>query len=322
MTGIIDTLAELTVVGSYSRLGFARRQPTFDPADLDVDLGGRVVVVTGATSGIGLAAARRLTTLGATVVLVGRNAAKLAAAADGILEDVKGANVCTERADLAELDDTRALADRLLQAHPAIAAVVHNAGLLVDERQHTSAGHERAFATHVLSPFLLSHRLRGALKRGAPSRLVWVSSGGMYSQHLDLRRCQALEGAYDGVAAYAQQKRAQVILSEAFAKHFADDGTTSNAMHPGWVDTPGVVSGLPAFHRLMKPWLRDVDAGADTIVWLAASPKVQADTGAFFLDRKKRRTEVVPGTHHSVVEKEALWDLCVRLTAVTDSPLL
>ena len=314
MTGFLDSLAELTVVGSYSRLGFARRQPGFDPGDLDVDLCGRTIVVTGATSGLGLGTARRLASLGATVVLVGRSADKLAAAADDIAKQVKDARVQTERADLASLDDNRALAERLLQAHPTIAAVVHNAGLLTDQRQRTVDGHERTFATHVLSPYLLSHRLRAGLRRGAPSRLVWVSSGGMYSQHLDLRRCQALEGRYDGVEAYAQQKRAQVILSELFAERFTDDGVTSNAMHPGWVDTPGVVTGLPAFHRLMKPWLRDVDAGADTIVWLAASPTVQHDTGAFWLDRQRRRTEVVPGTRHSRADKEALWDLCARLT--------
>lgn len=316
MRALLDHLADLSVVGSFSRLGYALRAPAFPAADLDVDLRGKAVVVTGATSGIGLAAAHQLARIGAHVVLVGRSEDKLAAAAQAVATASGAERVSTERADLAELDEVEALASRLIAAHPALYSVVHNAGLLVNDRQLTRGGFERTFATHVLSPFLLTHRLRPALARasaaGAPSRVVWVTSGGMYTQHLDLARCQALTGPYDGVVAYAQQKRAQVILNERFATLLAPDGITSNAMHPGWVDTPGVASGLPRFGKLLGGLLRTPDQGADTITWLVASPRCSAMTGLLFLDRSASRTELF--SKHTDAEKQALWDLCASLT--------
>lgn len=317
---LLDPIAELSVIGSFSRLGYQLRSPTFDPGALDVQLQGQVFVVTGASSGLGEATARQLWVRGATVVIVGRSADKLADAASRIeaaapLPSGRPGVILQERADLAELDAVEALAERLLLAHPHIAGLVLNAGLLVAERQLTRGGHERAFATHVLSPFLLTHRLIPALKKQPGSRVVWVSSGGMYTQHLDLTKCEALQGPYDGVEAYAQQKRAQVILSEELAKRLKPAGIRCNSMHPGWTDTPGVVSGLPAFHRWMGPVLRDVDQGADTIVWLVASPEA-TDSGGFYLDRVRRSPEVLPGTRHSDAEREALWQRCVALTGV------
>jgi dehydrogenase/reductase SDR family member 12 len=304
----IDKLSELSVVGSYSKLGYQRREQSFAP--LAADLEGRVVVVTGATSGIGFAAAERLASLGARVVAVGRSADKLAAAARAL-----GPDVATERADLSDLEQTRALADRLGERYGALYALVHNAGLLPHERQLTPQGHERAFATHVLAPFVLTQRLRPALRAAAPARVVWVSSGGMYAQRLDLERCQAKRGRYDGVEAYAQQKRAQVILNELFAARLSPEGIASHAMHPGWVDTPGVRTSLPRFYRLMRPLLRDVHEGADTLVWLVAAPGLDEQAGRFWLDRQPRKTEVLPGTRHSHEEKQALWTLCEQRCA-------
>jgi len=184
------------------------------------------------------------------------------------------------------------------------------------ERALTPEGHESAFATHVLAPFLMSQRLAANLAAQPAGRLVWVSSGGMYTQKLDLAKAQALVGDYDGVKAYAQHKRAQVLLSGLFARALAPT-VTSNAMHPGWVDTPGVERGIPAFHRKMRRFLRTPDEGADTIVWLCAAPRLGATTGGFFLDRKARRSEIVPGTRHSEADKQALWELCGALTGVT-----
>lgn len=304
--------AELSVVGSYGRGGYRLRSPDFDPADLAVDLTGERHVVTGATSGLGLATAQALSALGATVVMVGRDGEKLARAVEGVPRAVG------ERCDLSDLEDVRALATRL-EAEP-VASLVHNAGFIVPERRLTPQGHESAFATHVLAPFLLSHRLMGRLAEAPRTgRLVWVSSGGMYSAKLDLDKAQALEGDYDGVKAYAQHKRAEVLLSESFQRVFAAQGVgvVSNAMHPGWVDTPGVVSGLPRFHRRMKRWLRTPEAGADTIVWLCARP-APPEGGRFYLDRKARRTEIVPGTRHDDGDRARLWELCARLTGVGD----
>ena len=304
---LLIPLAELSIVGSYGRGGYRLRSPDFDPADLDVDLGGPVHVITGATSGIGLAAARMLGERGATTVLVGRDAAKLARA----VAEVPGG--VPERCDMSDLAAVEDLCRRLAARHPRLHSLVHNAGFIVAERVLTAQGHESAFATHVLAPFLMSHRLASNLAPGG--RLVWVSSGGMSTQKLDLDRAQALIGDYDGVRAYAQHKRAQVLLSELFARALGP-AVTSNAMHPGWVDTPGVERGIPAFHRRMRRFLRTPEQGADTIAWLCAAPRLAGTSGRFYLDRKARRTQIVPGTRHGEADREALWARCCELTGV------
>ena len=313
LRGLIDIVADASVVGSYSRLGFRLRAPTFAPlprAD------GKVVVVTGATSGIGFAASRALVDAGAHVVLVGRDAEKLRQAQATLSATTNATATATATAtttttrlcDLADLTQVLALAASL----PPIDVLVHNAGVLNDARVTTLQGEEAGFATHVLAPYLLTRSVEKKLKPGA--RVLWVSSGGQYTQKLDLKRCRANEGEFDGVTAYAQQKRAQVLLNELFAKRLAAWNIRSNAMHPGWAKTPGVDKGLPRFTKIMAPLLRSADEGADTLVWLAIAD-VDA-TGQLFLDRVARRTEILPGTRHSDVDKRQLWDLCARLTGV------
>lgn len=315
----LDTLADLSVVGSFSALGYRLRAPTFDPKDTDVDLSGRVVVVTGASSGIGLSSARSLAGKGATVVMVARNPAKLEAARATVDGDV-----VTEICDLSDLDAVSGLCDRLA-ARGRLDVLVHNAGLLLGERTLSAQGHELGFATHVLAPFLMTRRLKPLLSStstlaatktpATPARVVWVTSGGMYTQHLALAGAEALEGTFDGVTAYAQQKRAQVLLMERFAERLKPLGVTSNAMHPGWADTPGIERSLPRFRRLLGTVLRDDAQGADTMVWLACAPRLATTSGLLFLDREPRRTEVLPGTTHSAADVGALWTRCEALTA-------
>jgi dehydrogenase/reductase SDR family protein 12 len=294
----IDALAELSVVGSFSKLGLALRRGGF--ADEPLDLTGKRVVVTGATSGIGLATAAATAALGAAVTLVGRSADKLAAAA----AQVPGAQ--TLRCDLSDLQAVRALGSTLAQSPPDV--LVHNAGLLVAERglapQADGRDFEQGFAVHVLAPQLLNHLVEEHLAPGA--RVLWVSSGGMYTQKLDFEKLEARTGNFDGVEAYAQQKRAQVILSELWAARWQARGITSAAMHPGWASTPGVDSGLPTFAKVMAPLLRTPAEGADTLVWLCATQEPDL-TGRFFHDRRPRSTEVLPGTRHDEALRRALW---------------
>jgi dehydrogenase/reductase SDR family protein 12 len=313
---ILETLADLSVIGAYTRLGYALRARRFDPADLAVDLAGRVFVVTGASTGLGLAAATAFAERGADVVLVARPSARLDAAREAVAAVARGGKVVAEGADLSLVRESADLADRLGQ-RGRIDALVLNAGVMIHERRLTDEGNEVTFATNVLSGFLLQHRLEANL-RAASGRVVHVTSGGMYTQRLDLAKLQGDIDPWDGVVSYAQTKRAQVVLNRLWAARYAGTGLTSNAMHPGWADTPGVVTSLPAFHRVLGPWLRTPEQGADTAVWLAASPAAASVTGQLWLDRIPRREHVFPGTRAGDTLGPMLWALCCERCGIDD----
>jgi len=172
----------------------------------------------------------------------------------------------------------------------------------------------------VLGPFVLTQMLTGLLARTAPSRVVNVSSGGMYTQRLHVEDLQMAGEAFDGPVAYARTKRIEVILTELWAERLKDTGVVVHAMHPGWVDTAGLASSLPRFHRLTRPLLRTPQQGADTIVWLGAAAEPARTSGEFWHDREARPTHRVPWTKEGAEEREALWVECERLGAgATDS---
>ena len=314
LASAVDAIAETTVAPSFSRVGIGTRRRLegwVDPPRMD----GRVALVTGATSGIGLAAAMALAGLGAEVHLVGRDPTRGATAFDL----VEACGPGRARLHLVDLSDPTAvaafgrdLADRVVR----LDALVHNAGALTRTYQTTSEGVERTLATHVLGPYLLTAALapllfapaRGTDEAiGTPATIVTMSSGGMYSQPFDLAALEAGPGGYDGVVAYARAKRAQLVLAQAWASRFAPVPVASYAAHPGWVDTPGLAEGLPRFARLMRPLLRTPAEGADTAVWLAAGgPTVAARaagtepiTSGFFHDRHPRSDHRFPVTHPS-----------------------
>jgi NAD(P)-dependent dehydrogenase (short-subunit alcohol dehydrogenase family) len=313
----VDALADLTVVGSYSSLGYRWRAPTFAP--IDVDLSGQTVAVTGASAGIGEAAAHALARLRATVLLCVRDEARGVRVRDALAAPGGDAHGVV-RVDVSDLDEVRRAAGEVLARAPRLHALVNNAGVLLDRKERTPQGLERAFATNVLGGFLLSHLLLPALaaagRAGAPARLVHVSSGGMYTQRVDLEVLQGNVERYDGVVAYAQHKRAQVILSRLWAERLRGVPVESYAMHPGWARTPGVATSLPRFDRVMRPILREPAEGADTIVWLVASPEPVGRSGRFFLDRRPRAEHVLPWTRETPEEARAVWDLCARLCGV------
>ena len=178
------------------------------------------------------------------------------------------------------------------------------------------------FATNVLGPFLLTELLLGALEAGArssgePSRIVSVSSGGMYTTGVDLGDLQSEgDGDWSGSMVYARTKRMQLMLTEVWARRLAAGGVTVSAMHPGWADTPGVQDSLPAFHRLMAPVLRTPAEGADTITWLVADPQAGRESGAFWHDRRRRATSLLPGTRPAPGEAERLAVACRKLSGL------
>jgi hypothetical protein len=135
----------------------------------------------------------------------------------------------------------------------------------------------------------------------------------MYARRLQLEDPQWKLRQFDGVAAYAETKRAQVVLSELWAEQLATAGVCVSSMHPGWADTPGVKSSIPGFHRAMQRVLRTPREGADTILWLACCPGLEGRTGRFWFDREPRRTHWLPWTRETGEERERLWRTCCEL---------
>jgi NAD(P)-dependent dehydrogenase (short-subunit alcohol dehydrogenase family) len=301
------------VVSSFDRTGFRIHSLTFQPEDLDVDLADKRCLVTGANSGIGYETSLALADLGAEVVLLCRNRERGEAAAARIGEQTGSSRVSFELADMSDFGSIRAAADRLSKG--SLDVLVHNAGVLPDEHIETNDGLELTFATHVAGPFLLTRLLRSQLEKSPGGRVIWVSSGGMYTRRLNLADPKWSARSYDGVTAYAETKRAQVVLSELWAEALRGSPVVSNAMHPGWADTPSVERSLPGFHRVTRQFLRSPAEGADSVVWLAACPRAQQWTGRFFFDREPRSTHWLPLTRESETNRRALWTLCDHLTA-------
>jgi NAD(P)-dependent dehydrogenase (short-subunit alcohol dehydrogenase family) len=307
MTRLVDGVLDRAVVPGYSRIGYLIRRrawPADDPAP--GSMVGRRALVTGASSGLGTATARELARLGATVHLVVRDEARGKAALAAIAAEVPDADLHVERCDVSDLGDVRRCAEHLVARLDRVDVLVHNAGVLPAERVETPDGHELTVATHVLGPVLLTELLLPLLS-GHDARVVLVSSGGMYSQRLPVDDPEYRAGDYRGATAYARSKRMQVALSPLLQERWAAYGVTVHAMHPGWADTPGVATSLPVFRALMRPLLRDADAGADTVVWLAATSR-RLPGGRFWHDRAQRPTHYLRGTRELPGDRDRLRD--------------
>ncbi|MCW2839383.1 MAG: dehydrogenase [Aeromicrobium sp.] len=310
LTSALDTILDKAIVPGYSSIGPALRRRWWAADPEPHALVGRHVVVTGASSGLGRAAATGIARYGATVHLVGRTADRLREAAALIRRDVPGAVLLEEVCDVSDLDAVRAYATDLAGRVPVLHAIVHDAGVMPPRRTESAQGHELALATHVIGPLLLTELLRGNLAAADAPRVVVVASGGMYSAPLDATIGDDVEyrrGDYEGIRAYARTKRLQVTMAELLAGRYARDGITVHSMHPGWADTPGITDSMPRFAKIVKPVLRTAEQGADTIVWLTASPEAATSTGRFWSDRRPRPTYYLPGRADDPAARRKAW---------------
>ena len=293
---------------SFDRLGFQRHSVGFDPADLEVDLYGRRCLVTGASSGIGYEVALALSDLGAEVILLCREADDghdAAASIRGATGNGRVAVVYIDLVDPVSID----VAVRELAKDP-VDVLIHCADVLPENRVETESGLELAFATHLAGPHRLTRGLASALEASDDARVIWVSSSGMLTRRLNVDDPGWDERDYDGLVAYAETKRAQVVVAELWAETFDGTSVHVNSMHPGWVDTSVMRNAIPLLHKITKPVLRTPAEGADTIVWLAASPIVEGRSGRFFFDRQAVRTHWLPTTRETNEERDELWRLC------------
>ena len=316
---IVDAALEVTVVGSFSRIGPAVRRRLFEWGDPPATaLRGKTALVTGPTSGLGQATARGLAALGARVVLLGRDERRLARVRDELTRHSGEDRFPTVVADMASLASVRFAIEQIRATETRIDLLVDNAGAIYPERTLSPDGIEATLALLVVGPFALTGGLLPLLRASGDARVIAVTSGGMYTQAARLQDLQFENGAYAGPAAYARAKRIQVALVREWARRLMGEPIAVYAMHPGWADTPGLASSLPAFHRLMRPLLRTPAEGIDTILWLATTQARLRSSGKLYLDRGVRPFDRVPGTRLTAADRRALWDAVVVLSGESD----
>lgn len=316
---LLDRALDVAVFPGYSRLGFALRGLRWDEA-VTGSLKDRTVLVTGASSGLGEAACEGFVAAGANVHMLIRDRGRGAEAVSRIESRRPGVSdrLRLELCDLSDLAQVRRFGEGFLARHERLDVLVNNAGVLNQQRRHTAVGVELTFATNVLGPFLLTSLLLPALCAAAPSRVITVSSGGMYTARLDSDDPQLERRGFDGSRFYAHTKRAEVALNRVWSEHHTSGTIAFHAMHPGWADTAGLRSSLPRFQRLMRPVLRDAQQGADTIVWLGTATSLEPASGGFWHDRAPRPEHRVPWTGETAADRERLWAHCERLLTLAD----
>jgi NAD(P)-dependent dehydrogenase (short-subunit alcohol dehydrogenase family) len=304
---LLDNAMDRTVAPGFSRVGLAvRRLLPGWPADPATGaLTGRSAMVTGASSGLGIATAEGLAALGAHVHLVVRNEAK----GEAVLADLRGrhpeARLSVWRCDVSDLADVTRFTQEFLAADEGLDVLVHNAGAMPPSRAESAQGHEMTMSLHLLGPLAMTEQLLPAL-RDRDARVILVTSGGMYAQRLRDDDLEYLTGSYAGTTAYARSKRAQIELLPTLDQRWAPYGIRVYATHPGWADTPGVAESIPTFRRLTRPILRDAEGGADTTVWLAATTPAPT-AGGLWHDRRQRPTHLRAGTRSTPDQVERLW---------------
>lgn len=320
---VLDQLLETSVVGSFTRVGYDARRRLFHWAPPSSMLE-KSVLITGATSGLGLESAITMAHLGASVYFVARDEPRARAAREQILAASASGVVEYFIADMSDLHSVRDVADRLLARTDRLDVLVHNAGAIAPTLTFAPDGVEVTLAAQLLGPFLLTQLLLPRLRAAAPGKVLTVSSGGMYSQRFDIGRLTEGVEPYDGVKTYARVKRALVVVNHEWARRIPASEVVFATMHPGWVDTPGVRSSLPRFHRVMGPLLRSSAQGADTIIWLAADAELASRDGDFWLDRRVRSEYKVPRTRatNPTADQVELWEWCSVRTSPPESPPL
>jgi NAD(P)-dependent dehydrogenase (short-subunit alcohol dehydrogenase family) len=280
------------------------------------DLTGKTVVITGASSGIGLETARNLSGRGAQVVMVVRSQARGEAATAEIRKTAPDAKLQLVLADLYLMAEVRKAAAELKKL-PRIDVLLNNAGLIHGTRELTSEGIERTFALNHLAPFLLTYELRELLAASAPARVVTVSSFGHNFARFDWDDLATMNKWPGETAVYGASKLCNIWFAKESARKLAPHRVTSNALHPGPVASNFGASGSWLFRvgpKLIRPFMLSPADGARTSIYVASSPEVEGMTGEYFQRSKKSSPS---GRARDPENAQRLWALSEKLCGVT-----
>jgi NAD(P)-dependent dehydrogenase (short-subunit alcohol dehydrogenase family) len=275
----------------------------------------KTCLITGATSGIGLATALALAKMDATVVLAGRSEERCQNAVARIKSDTGNQNVDYLLADLSVQAQVRALAKEFKSRYDRLDVLVNNAGAIFFFRERSADGIEMTFAVNHLAYFLLTNLLLDTLKTSAPARIVNVASNAHLGQRLDFDNLE-LERGYNPGKAYGRSKLANLYFTYELARRLEGTGVTVNAMHPGFVQTNMAANNgwlvslfLPLVHlKSLTP-----EQGARTVVYLASSPEVEGVTGKYFV--REREVASDPVSYDEGAAKR-LWEVSERMTGL------
>jgi NAD(P)-dependent dehydrogenase (short-subunit alcohol dehydrogenase family) len=278
----------------------------------------KVVLVTGASSGIGEATAMGLGRMGASVVAVMRAQSPRAESATKRIEESSksgGGSFCTMYADLLSISSVRQLAQDFDKRFERLDALVNNAGVNHWKKVMTVDGLESTFAVNVLAPFLLTNLLLGKLKASAPSRIVNVSSNSARGKRMEFDNLQG-ERKYSMIGVYGQSKLALNLLTLEFARRLRGTGVTANFLHPGVVRTNLARDLNPvaqAFASLAKLFFASPEKGARTSIYVATSPELEGVSGKFF---SSEREATAPKESYNEAAASRLWQICEQLTGI------
>jgi retinol dehydrogenase 12 len=277
----------------------------------------KTVLVTGASSGIGLETTRGLVAQGAKVVMLVRNQAKGEAAIAEIKQGVPDARMELVLADLYTMAEVRRAAAEIKQRYDRLDVLVNNAGLIHKTRELTSDGLERTFALNHLAAFLLTYELRDLLIASAPARVITVSSFGHNFASVDWDDLAYRKNGYSEIYVYGTSKLCNIWFAVESAKRFAGKGVTSNALHPGAVASNFGASGS-LFYRISagiaRPFMIGSAKGARTSIYLASSPEVEGVSGKYFV-RCREKTPSKLARDEGQAAK--LWELSEKLCGLT-----
>jgi len=272
---------------------------------------GKHILITGATNGIGLAAAQALAALGANVAIVGRNQTRTRVAAAAIGAAARSAMVTTFVADLSSQSAVRTLAAEVLARCAKLDVLVNNAGAMHGTRRLSQDGIELTWAVNHLAPFLLTTLLLDRLKASAPARIITTASGAHQGASVPFDDINAERG-YRSFGRYGETKLANILFTAELARRLEGTGVTANCYHPGLVATGfnrgnGLLTdiGMTALNVMA----RTPAVGADTMVWLATSADVANVSGKYFFDRQQRQPSRAA---QDMQAARRLWDLSER----------